>query len=86
MHKKASDEKAKKQELAETLKRLKIRKVLSGRSSKYYAIQHPTDLVITNSWSAACDIIAELEKDGSKCRYKGFTSIKQAEEFLRKVD
>lgn len=86
MHKKASDEKAKKQELAETLKRLKIRKVLSGHSSKYYAIQHPTDLVITNSWSAACDIIAELEKDGSKCRYKGFTSIKQAEEFLRKVD
>lgn len=86
MHKKSREEKAKKQMLAETLKRLKIRKIVKGRSAKYYAIQHPTDLVVTDNWQTACEIIADLEKDGVKCRYKGFTSLKEAEEYLRRVD
>lgn len=85
MHEKAARAKAERQKLNEALMRLKIRKVLSkkGRTSKYYAIMHPTDLVITDDWIVAAELIANLEKDGSKCKYKGFTSISAAEKFLR---
>lgn len=84
MHKKTIESKAKMQELTKTLMRLKIRKLITGKyAGKFYAIQHPTDLVITNDWSTAIKVIEELNATGTQCRYKSFPTIKQAEEFLR---
>lgn len=84
MHARSEREREEREKIANTLKTLKIRKVMSGKySSKYYAVQHPADLVITNDWQTASGIIAELNATGVECRFKSFTSIKQAEEYLR---
>ena len=84
MHARSAREKEEREKIAKALRTLKIRKIMSGKySSKYYAIQHPTDLIITNDWQTASNIIAELNATGIECRFKSFTSIKQAEEYLR---
>jgi len=85
MHRRAEQAKKEKETLADTLKRLKIRKLITGKyTGKFYAVQHPTDLVITNDWVTAQEIINELDKTGVKCRYKSFPTMRQAEEYLRK--
>ena len=55
----------------------------SKPSRKYYAIKHPTDLVITDSWETAQNVIAALNGTGTSCRYKGFKSMAEAIDFLR---
>lgn len=69
----------------ELMSKLKIRLELdkTRKTAKYYAIKHPTDLVITNSWDKAAEIIAELDKSGVKCKYKGFFTLDDASNFLR---
>lgn len=84
MHAKTARAKEEKQNLVKKLSVLKIRKILKKKKTgKYYAVMHPTDLIITDDWATAAELIADLEKDGSKCRYKSFTSLAQAENFLR---
>ncbi len=85
MHKKAVEERKSKEEEKSALKALKIRKILdkSKYSRKVYAIKHPTDLVITNSWETALNIIDALNKTGKPCKYKGFSSMAEAIDFLR---
>lgn len=82
MHKKRAEEKRAAEEERERLSRLKIRYVMNdkARSYKYYAVQTADDLVVTNDWNTASQIIAEC---GDNCRYKGFSSKKDAVEFLR---
>ena len=56
------------------------------RNFKYYAIQHPTDLIVTNSWEIAKDVISALNGvGGADCKFKSFSTLKEAEEFLRKI-
>lgn len=85
MHKKAMEERKSKEEEKSALKALKIRKILDKNkySRKLYAIKHPTDLVITNSWETALNIIEALNKTGKPCKYKGFSSMAEAIDFLR---
>lgn len=85
MHKKAMEERKSKEEEKSALKALKIRKILDKNkySRKVYAIKHPTDLVITNSWETALNIIDALNKTGKPCKYKGFSSMAEAIDFLR---
>ncbi len=85
MRKKAVEERKAKEEKS-AFKSLKIRKILdksNKRTRKFYAIKHPTDLVITNSWETALNIIGALNKTGTSCRYKGFSSMAEAIDFLR---
>ena len=87
MRRKQQEIKKEKQEFKQSIKTLKIRKCMDKqkRNFKFYAIQHPTDLIITNSWEMAKDIISALNGvNGVDCRFKSFLSIKEAEEFLRK--
>lgn len=85
MRKKALEEQKQRDAVYESLKHLKIRKIIRGKyKGKFYAIKHPTDLVITDSWEEASLIIAELNASGDiKCKFKSFSTIKTAEEFLR---
>jgi hypothetical protein len=88
MRRKQQEIKKEKQELKQSINALKIRKCFDKqkRTFKYYAIQHPTDLIITNSWEMAKDIISALNGvSGADCRYKSFVTLKEAEEFLRKT-
>ena len=85
MRKKAIGERQKLQQEKEAYLKLKIRNCIdqSKPKYKYYAIKHPTDLIITNSWDMATDIIASLNASGTPCKYKSFTSLEQAREYLR---
>ncbi|MBR3864673.1 MAG: DEAD/DEAH box helicase [Clostridia bacterium] len=85
MRKKAISEKQKAEEQKQVYSKLKIRNCFDKDKPKfkYYAIKHPTDLIITNSWEMATDIIASLNASGTPCRYKSFTSIEKAREYLR---
>ncbi len=87
MRKKAEEEKVKKAEEQNLYATLKIRKLFDKDKSKYkfYAIKHPTDLVITNSWDIAKEIVAELNAGGKECKYKSFLSMAEAIEYLRKA-
>ena len=85
MRQKQKEREQEQEQLAKAYKALKIRKLIDKkrRTYKYYAIKHPTDLIITNSWEIASEQIAILNASGEQCRYKGFATISQAEEFLR---
>ena len=86
MHKQKIEKDRVKAEENLAMSKLKIRNCIDKkvRTYKYYAIKHPTDLVITNSWQIAEDLILALDGvDGKKCRYKSFLSIEQARKFLR---
>ena len=65
---------------------MKIRRLInkSARSRRYYALIFKDDLVITNEWDKASEMIAEAEKNGDKVRYKRFYSIDEAVDFLKK--
>lgn len=86
MHAKKQKERAEKQEEFERKRHLKIRRLInkSARSRRYYALIFKDDLVITNEWDKASEMIAEAEKNGDKVRYKGFYSIDEAVDFLKK--
>ena len=87
MRRKQQEIKKEKQEFKQSIKTLKIRKCMDKQKCnfKFYAIQHPTDLIITNSWERAKDIISALNGvNGVDCRFKSFLTLKEAEEFLRK--
>lgn len=87
MHRRSVEAKRQENERLEMMRKLKIRRVIIKKAhfKKFYAIKHPTDLVITNDWETAQDIIFALDGiDGEKCFYKGFFTIKEAEEYLRK--
>ena len=85
MHRKTQEERKQKQEEQATYASLKIRKLWDDKKPKFkfYAIKHPTDLVVTNSWDIALDIINSLNESGKTCRYKSFTTLAQAIDFLR---
>lgn len=85
MRKKSNEEKKAREEEKALYASLKIRKVLDEKkkSYKYYAIKHPTDLIITNSWEKAQDLILKLNQTGTPCKYKSFASVAQATEYLR---
>ncbi|MBQ7407838.1 MAG: DEAD/DEAH box helicase [Clostridia bacterium] len=85
MHKKFAEQKAKEQEERAAYARLKIRYCFdeNKHSKKLYAIKHPTDLVITNSWDMAQDIILALNQSGTECKYKSFYTVDEAREYLR---
>ena len=87
MHKKSEEEKQKREEERAVYASLKIRKLFDDHKPKYkiYAIKHPTDLIITNSWDIAQDAILKLNESGTLCKYKSFVSFKDAVEYLRKV-
>lgn len=63
---------------------LKIRKELSGKGRKYYAISLSDDLIVTDSWQKAEKYISDAREKGERVRYKGFSSIAEACDFLRK--
>ncbi len=87
MHKKAVLEREKAEEKRKFYAKLKIRYILdkTKRFCKYYAIKHTTDLIICNDWERAKELIANLDGvDGEKCYYKGFLTISEAEDYLRK--
>ncbi len=88
LRKKEEEKKKEKEEKYEQMSALKIKTLFSvKRPFKYYAIKHPTDLVITDSWDLALQIIEKLDGENEeKCRYKKFPSKAQAIEFLRKRD
>lgn len=85
MHARAKEIKEKEEEARILRSKLKIRMLIENKkfSKKYYAIKHTTDLVITDSWERACEIITMLNKSGEQCRYKSFFSIDKAREYLR---
>ena len=85
MRKKTQEEKKSREEQKQSFKSLKIRKLIdkSKPSRKFYAIKHPTDLVITDSWETAQNVITALNATGTSCRYKGFKSMAEAIDFLR---
>lgn len=85
MHQKTATDKQNREAENEVFKKLKIRRLLTGKyKGKYYAVRHVTDLILTDSWDIASETIAELNKNNEKqCRYKSFLTIKQAEDFLR---
>lgn len=85
MRKKSQEEKKSREEQKQSFKSLKIRKLIdkSKPSRKFYAIKHPTDLVITDSWEVAQNVITALNSTGTSCRYKGFKSMAEAIDFLR---
>ena len=87
MHRKSVEEKNKKEEELKLYATLKIRKLFDDKKPRYkvYAIKHPTDLVITNSWEIATDVITTLNQSGTPCKYKSFLSFKEATEYLRKA-
>ena len=87
MHARKKDEQKAEDERAKRLESLKIRYILTkkGRKSfypkKYYALQLPNDLIITDSWEEASKIIAE--NAGVKIRYKSFLTTTDAVAYLR---
>lgn len=85
MRKKSLEEKNKQEEERALYSKLKIRNCFDKdkKNFKFYAIKHPTDLIITNSWDMAKDIIESLNASGKMCKYKSFKTIDQAREFLR---
>ena len=85
MRKKAVEERDQKKQEQALYSSLKIRKLMDSKKPKYkfYAVKHPTDLVITNSWDIAQDVIQTLNQTGKPCRYKSFVSMAEAIEFLR---
>ena len=85
MHEKKQKERADKKEELDRKKLLKVRKLInrSVRSRRYYALIFKDDLVVLNEWSKAADMIAEAEKNGDKVRYKGFSTIDEAVDFLK---
>ena len=88
MRRKQQEIKREKNQLKQSISTLKIRKCMDKqkRNFKYYAIQHPTDLIVTNSWEIAKDVISALNGvAGADCKFKSFSTLKEAEEFLRKI-
>ena len=87
LRKKRDEELLKQREDQERRAAMKIRYVLENKKSlykKYYALILPDELVITDSWQAAKPLIDEAEQSGARVRYKSFTSLSDAQEFLRK--
>ena len=85
MRKKTQEEKKSREEQKQSYSTLKIRKIIDKRkpARKYYAIKHPTDLVITDSWEIAKNIIDALNATDLSCRYKGFKTMAEAIDYLR---
>lgn len=87
MHVRKKNEQNEENERIKRLENLKIRYILTkkGRKSfypkKYYALQLPNDLIITDSWEEASKIIAENSNE--KIRYKSFLSTTDAVAYLR---
>lgn len=70
----------------EQMSKLKIETFFDTKfKNKFYAIKHPTRLVICDTWEKALEVIMELNSlDDQACVYKKFPSKSQAINFLRK--
>ncbi len=80
-HKKLAQQKQQEQEMRKTMK---IRYDLTKRNvKKYYALILVDDLVITDSWQRAQDLIENSEKLGYKPKFKGFPNLNLAIDFIR---
>lgn len=86
MHKKRLEEKRADEERRQAMSKLKIRTIIDKKRpyNKYYAIKHSKDLVVVNDWQVAQEIIAELSTLDEKPMYKGFFTLKEAMDYLRK--
>lgn len=90
MHKKSVEKEnlrqQKEQEYAEKIAHLKVEYMFTTKyRNKFYAIKHPTRLVITDSWDICLGLVDELQGlDGERCLYKKFPSKAQALAFLKK--
>lgn len=87
MHRKKEQEKQDDEEKRIAMSLLKIRELIDKKRpyNKYYAIKHPNDLVITNAWDKAVEIISTLTQESEiKPIYKSFLTLTQARDFLRK--
>jgi len=76
-----------KQEETERRAKMKIRYDFENKKSlykKYYALILPDELVITDNWAKARELIEQAEADGGRVRYKSFVSLNDAIEFLRR--
>ncbi len=75
-------EKKAEEEERQRLAAIKIRYIIDKKKKfcKYYAVKMPDDLVITNEWETAEELIA---KYGDNVRYKGFYSKEAAVDYLR---
>ena len=83
---KRREELAKKDEERERRRTMKIRYEIDKKPrayKKYYAIILSDDLVITDNWQRAEEIIASEKSEDFKVRFKGFTTISEAVDFLR---
>ncbi|MBR1891744.1 MAG: hypothetical protein IJ811_04560 [Clostridia bacterium] len=86
LRKKRREELDREQEDKKRRSLMKIRYELSKKREiykKYYALILPDDLVITDSWETASRLIEANETEGVRIRYKGFTNLDGAIDFLR---
>ena len=83
MHFEAENRKKAAAEERERRQNLKIRKVLRKGGRKIYALILVDDLVVTDDWNYARQLIDEETEKGRKVRYKGFPSLDSAYEYLR---
>lgn len=85
MHSRAKQKEQENRQKKEELKKLKIETIfVTAVRDKYYAIKHPSRLVITDNWQCAADLISQLDgRDGEKCHFKKFPSKSQAIDYLR---
>lgn len=81
-HKKAVEIKNRELELRQ---KMKIRYDLDKNKlvKKYYALVLADELLITDSWQTASKYIEESEKCGYRPKFKGFTNLSDAIDFLR---
>ncbi|MBP5177759.1 MAG: DEAD/DEAH box helicase, partial [Clostridia bacterium] len=65
---------------------MKIRYDLKKKGAlykKYYALILPDELVVTDDWQTAAQLIDAAQSSGSRVKYKSFLSLSDAQEFLR---
>lgn len=83
MHFEAVERRKQKEEEVKKRQSLKIRKVIKKKGKKLYALIFPDDLVLTDDWPYALELIDSYEKKGIRVRYKGFFSLAEAYDFFR---
>lgn len=83
MHSEAESRKKAAAEERDRRQNLKIRKVFRKSGKKFYALILVDDLVVTDDWNYAREIIDKENENGRKIRYKGFSSLNSAYDYLR---
>ena len=81
-HKKAVEQKNRELDIRKTMK---IRYELDHKkyTRKYYALILVDELVVTDNWNTAQELIENSEKLGYKPKFKGFLNLNDAIDFLR---